>query len=326
MSSAASIRNSFSRLPLFDRLSRWLDAIPHPHLVCEISERHVAGARSSLTGLGVEGFAVESVPEGIVTASPVEVNVANPDALREIVRRTLDRVGSGLDLALLLPDPVVRVFLLHFDTFPRRAEEAIPLLRWRLKKSVPFDVEDTVVSYHLQPARGEGVDVLAAVARQRIIRQYEELVESAGGHPGVVLSSTLATLPLLEEARTTLVARMAGHALTTVIARGDSLCVYRCSEMSGDASSLSPQALLDEIYPAVAFCQDSWQESVQQVRLAGFVGRFQEFRLAIEAELSCSVAPLAASSALDTRLASQVRPLLERELEPLVGWILNRGA
>ena len=96
--------------------------------------------------------------------------------------------------------------------------------------------------------------------------------------------------------------------------------------MSDDASSLSTQALLDEIYPAVAFCQDSWQESVQQVRLAGFAGRFQEFRQAMEGELRCSVAPLASSSALDSRLASQARPLLERELEPLVGWILNRGA
>lgn len=286
----------------------------------------MAAVRSSLTGLGMEGFAVESVPEGVVTASPVELNVANPESLRDVLRRTLDRVGTGLDLALLLPDPVVRVFLLHFDTFPRRSEEAIPLLRWRLKKSVPFDVEDTVVSYHLQPARGEGVDVLAAVVRQRIVRQYEELVESAGGHPGVVLSSTLATLPFLEESRTTLVARMAGRALTTVIGRGDSLCVYRCTEMSEDASSLPAQSLLDEIYPALAFCQDSWQESVQQVRLAGLGGRFQEFRQAIEGELSCSVAPLASSSTLDTRLASQARPLLERELEPLVGWILNRGA
>ena len=326
MSSAAGIRSSLSRLPFFDGLTRWLDAIPHPHLACEISERQVAAVRSSLTGLGVEGFAVESLAEGVVVPSPVELNVANPESLGEVLRRTLERVGGGLDVALLLPDPVVRVFLLHFDTFPRRSDEAIPLLRWRLKKSVPFDVEDTVVSYHLQPARGEGVEVLAAVARQRIVRQYEELVEAAGCHPGVVLSSTLATLPLLEEGRTTLVARMAGRALTTVIARGDSLCVYRCTEMADDASALPAQALLDEIYPAVAFCQDNWHESVQQVRLVGLAGRFQEFRQALEGELGCPVAPLASSSALDSRLAGQVKSLVDRELESLVGWILNRGA
>lgn len=326
MSSAPGIRAPLARLPFVDRLTHWLDAIPHPHLACEISESHIAAARSSLTGLGVEGFAVENLPEGIVAASPVELNVTNPDSLREVLRRTLERVGAGPEVALLLPDPVVRVFLLHFDTFPRRTEEAVPLLRWRLKKSVPFDVEDTVVSYLLQPARGEGVDVLAAVARQRIIRQYEELVEAAGAHVGVVLSSTLATLPLLEGGRTTLVARMAGRALTTVIARGDSLCVYRCTEMAEPASALPVQVLLDEIYPAVAFCQDNWQESVQQVRLAGFGGRFQEFRQAIEGELASPVAPLASSSALDSRLASQSKPLLDRELEPLVGWILNRGA
>jgi len=89
---------------------------------------------------------------------------------------------------------------------------------------------------------------------------------------------------------------------------------------------MSVRALLDEIYPAVAFCQDNWHESVQQVRFAGLGGRFQEFRQAIEGELGCPVAPLASSSALDSRLASQGKPLLDRELESLVGWILNRGA
>jgi type IV pilus assembly protein PilM len=274
----------------------------------------------------VDGFAVETLPAGGVVPSPVELNVTNSAAVQETLSRVLARVGGGPEMALLVPDHVVRVFLLHFDTFPRSAEEAVPLLRWRLKKSVPFDVEDTVVSYHLQPARGEGVDVLAGVARQRIIRQYEELVEAAGCAPGVVMSSTLATLPLLEGPRTTLLARIVDSTLTTVIARDEWLCVYRCTEMSAGAESLPAQALLDEIYPAVAFCQDSWRESVQQVRLAGFAGRFQEFRSVLESDLGCPLTPLASSSALDARLAGAVRPLLDRQLESLVGWMLNRGA
>lgn len=326
MSSAASIRSTLSSVPLFDRFVRWLDAMPHPSVACEISQGQVAAVRSSRAGSGVEGFSVEDLPEGAVAPSPVELNVANAEAVRDVIRRTLERVGGGLDVALLLPDQVVRVFLLHFDTLPRKADEAVPLLRWRLKKSVPFDVEDTVVSYYLQPTRREGVDVLAAVARQRIVRQYEELVEAAGFQPGVVLSSTLATLPLFEEGHTTLLARMTGLALTTIIARGDGLCVYRCTDMAAHSPTLAPQALLDEIYPAVAFCQDNWHESVQQVRLAGLSERFQELRTALEGELGCPVAPLASTSAMDGRLADQVRPLLDRQLESLVGWMLNRGA
>ena len=326
MSSGTGIANVLSRLPFYPRFARWLDAMPHPVLVCEISPTQVAAARGSRAGLSVGAFAAEALPEGAVVASPVEPNIMNPEPVRDALRRTLERVGGGGELALLVPDAVVRVFLLNFETFPSRAEEAVPLLRWRLRKSVPFDVEDTVVSYNLQPARGAGVDVLAGVARQRIVRQYEELVEAVGFSTGVVLSSTLATLPLLEEGRTSLLARLAGTSLATAVARGESLCVYRCSEMGKDASSLEPQALLDEVYPAVAFCQDNWKESVQQVRLAGLTERFQEFRQTIESELGCPVAPLASTSVLDGRFAGEAKPLLDRQLEPLVGWMLNRGA
>ena len=65
------------------------------------------------------------------------------------------------DAALLLPDPVIRVFVQHFDQFPRSAKEAIPMLRWKLKKSVPFEVDETLISYMRQAPR-EGQHVLRA--------------------------------------------------------------------------------------------------------------------------------------------------------------------
>lgn len=324
MSSLAAVPSQGS---FFGRLMHWLDAMPHPAMAVEISATHVAAAQGSRTGSGIEASAVEAIPEGVVVPSPVELNIADPHPVSEALGRVLRRVqGGSPEVALLVPDQVVRVFPLHFDTFPRKTEEAIPLLRWRLKKSVPFDVEDTVVSYITQPPRAGGVDVLAAVARQRIVRQFEEILESAGLLAGVVLSSTLATLPLLEESRTTLLARLTGYTLTTVIVRDEVLCVHRCTQMSADAARLEPQALLEEIYPAVAYYQDTWRESIQQVRLAGFAPRFEEFGRAIEAECGGSVAPLADSSVLREHGSGQAKSLVDRQLESLVGWMLNRGA
>ena len=126
--------------------------------------------------------------------------------------------------------------------------EALPLLRWRLKKSVPFDVDETVVSWMRQEGRQGSLEIVASVARQTIIREYEALLESLGAHASVVLSSTLATLPLLEEDGATLLVRLSGRMLTTVIVRGAGLCVYRSSEMRSEAASLEPQAMLDEVF------------------------------------------------------------------------------
>ena len=199
----------------------------------------------------------------------------------------VQRIGARRpEVALLLPDQVVRVFLLHFETFPRRAEDAIPLLRWRLKKSVPFEMDETIVSYMpqpLAPGNSGGASVLAAVARQKVVRQYEEIVEGMGLRAGVALSSTLASLALLADSRPTLVVRLAGRTLTTVIVRGEALCVYRCTDVPQELAALNAAAVLEEIYPAVAFFQDSWRENIAEIRLAGFTARFDEFRRAVEA-------------------------------------------
>jgi len=309
------------------RGARWLDALPHPPIACEIAAGHVAAARWSRRGFSLQDYAVEALPAGAVVPSPVEPNIVAAEVVREKLQRLMERLQvRGQQGTLLLPDQVVRVFLLHFDTFPKAPDEAVPLLRWRLKKSVPFDVEDTVVSYMKQPARGAGVDILAGMARQRIVRQYEELAESVALSPGVVLSSTLATLPLLDDPRPTLLARLSGATLTTVITRGDLLCVYRCAEVSDEAARLAPQVLLDEIYPAIAYFQDTWQEPVGVVRLAGLGPRFEEFRRVVQAELPCVITPLMPPERVVERSPGDARALMDRQLDSLVGWMMNRVA
>ena len=311
-----------------DRLRRWLDHMPSPSLACEIGPHGVAAARGARRRVSLEAHAFEALPAGAVVPSPVEPNIIDAAAVRAALERVLARVnGHETEAALVIPDQVVRVFLLQFDNFPRGAEEAIPLLRWRLKKSVPFDVEDTVVSYTIQhsgPAAQSGVQVLAAVARQGIVRQYEELLEGAGRAAGMVLSSTLAALPLVDDSHPSLLARLSGRTLTTVIVRRGVLAVYRCTEMPATADALAPQALLDEIYPAAAYYHDTWGEPVGQARLAGFGGRFDEFRAAVERELGCKAAPLSAAAVLEERLAGDARAVVDRDFDALVGWMLYR--
>jgi type IV pilus assembly protein PilM len=210
--------------------------------------------------------------------------------------------------------------------FPRKAEEAIPMLRWRLKKSVPFEAEETLISYMRQAPREDGVDIVTALARLRIVREYESLMESVGMSPGVVMSSTLAALPLLSDGRPSLLARVAGSTLTTAIVREGVLCGYRCITLPADALHLTPQELLDEIYPLAAYYQDSWSEGIAQVHLAGLAERAAEFREPLERELKCPVGPLLKAAAAEGRIRSDEQPLAERGLEALIGWTLNRGA
>jgi type IV pilus assembly protein PilM len=311
---------------LVRRIDAWLHEVPHPGIVVEIADRHVAAARWGNSRGHLEGVAVEPLPAGAVMPSPVETNVTQPDAVRSAMRRVFNRIpASGAQVALLVPDPCVRVFILQFDSLPRRVEDALPLLRWRLKKSVPFDVEETVVSWIRQNGRDGGLEIVTSVARQRIIREYEEIAESLEARVGVVLSSTLASLPLLEDAGSTLLVRLCGKMLTTVIVRGDTLCVYRSSEMRAEAAALGPQAMLDEVFPAVAYYQDSWNASIDRARIAGFGDREKLFGEALSNEMKIGVGSMSAAEGA-LRLDEAAKDMLPHGLDALAGWAMNAKA
>ncbi len=301
-----------------------MNAMPHPSLVVEIAPAHVAVAGWSKSGRNLENYAVEPLPLGAVMASPVDANVVQPEAVKAALRKALGRVPirGGAPVALLIPDPVVRVFILPFETFPRRTDEALGMLRWRLKKSVPFDVDETAVSWMRQIGKDGALEIVAAVARQRIVREYEEVLASFETNAGVVLSSTLTTLPLLEDEGATLLVRMSGKTMITVITQRGGLSVYRSTEMAAEAGALDPQAMLDEIFPAIAYFQDTFDVTPDRARMAGFGSRSGVFRQALSAELKCPIAPLS-ESAIALTLDESSKDLMNQDLDALVGWALN---
>jgi type IV pilus assembly protein PilM len=294
-------------------------------LAIEVAPDRVAAARWSRTG-SLDGYAVESLPVGSLVPSAVEANIANSAAVKAAVANVCDRLRArDEDVAMILPDTVIRVFVQHFEEFPRSAAEAEPMLRWKLKKSVPFEADETLISYMRQAPRESGIDVVTALARLRIIREYESLVEGIGLRPGVVMSSSLAAVSLLEDEKPTLLARVSGSALTTAIVRRGVLCGYRCTELPAQGADLTPEMLLEEVFPVAAYYQDTWQETIQSVRVAGFGTRLAEFVRALEDEFRCDVRSLLHAAASDARIKEDARPLADRELEGLIGWMLQRG-
>ena len=325
MSSTATFRQGIYKSEFVRKVARWLEAMPHPPLAIEIAPDRVSAARWSRTG-GLDGFAVEPLPPGAIVPSAVETNIGNAAAVKSAMTNACSRLrAKDEDVALIVPDPVIRVFVQHFEQFPRSPQEATPMLRWKLKKSVPFEVDETLISYMRQAPREGGVDVVTALARLRIVREYEALAEGAGLFPGVVLSSSLAAIAILDDQKPTLLARVSGAALTTSIVREGILCGYRCTELPTQSKELTAQMLLEEIFPVAAYYQDTWKEGIQSVRVAGLGPRLPEFVPPLEDEFRCEVRSLLHSAISEGRINNDARPLAERELEGLIGWMMQRA-
>src|SRR5208337_2813665 len=112
-----------------------------PPAAVEISPEGVLAAALPAAG-GTPVYAFEALPEGFVVPGIEESNLRAPEAVANAIRSGLERVSPRIrTITLVVPDTLVRVFMLDFDTLPTKAAEALPVMRFRLRKTVPFDVE-----------------------------------------------------------------------------------------------------------------------------------------------------------------------------------------
>jgi hypothetical protein len=89
-------------------------------------------------------------------------------------------------------------------------------------------------------------------------------------------------------------------------------------------SELTPQLLLEEMYPLAAYYQDTLDAPFESVCLSGIGKRFPEFVGPIEGEFRCNVQPLLRTSPPDGRIGEDAHPLAESGMEALLGWLSSR--
>src|SRR5271169_2033054 len=89
----AAFRQGIYKSELVRKVTRWLDASPHPPLALEIAPHRVAGARWTRTG-SLDGFAVEDLPEGALFPSAVEANIVNAGAVKAAVNSVFERLRA----------------------------------------------------------------------------------------------------------------------------------------------------------------------------------------------------------------------------------------
>ena len=168
-------------------LKHWLSD-PPPATIFEIAETGVTLARLTPKSRLPEKLVFAPLPEGIVESSPIRQNIHNVEAFEAALQELLQQTGPirKKDAALLLPDNCARTAVLDFENLPGDPGERLSLIRWRLKKAVPFDVDTASVAYQVQRANATGkqFSVLVAVSPVEVVSQYEAAVRKLGNITG----------------------------------------------------------------------------------------------------------------------------------------------
>jgi len=271
---------------------------PLPRLVFEISEAGVTLARLGSKSRLPEDLVFRPLAAGAVESSPVKENIHDPDEVDRALDQALKQAGNGRkkqkDVALLLPDNCARIAVLDFENLPGDGAERASLIRWRLKKAVPFDVETAAISYQVQkPSRdregasGKQLSVLVAVSPAEVIRQYEAAIRRLGLVPGYVSISVTAALNLLTEHGVTMLAKLAGRTLSLVVVNEGQVRLVRTLE-----AGLDPEAVAADLYPTFVYVADNFGAPVSRLALAGFGASLAQAMDVFRRELGCETAPL----------------------------------
>ncbi len=275
-----------------------------PKLACEIAADRVLAGRLAEDGRSLEACAAHELAPGSVVPDLVEGNLRQRDAVRAVVQETLGSVaGRSHDVIAIVPDAAVRVVLLEFDTLPADTEEAASVVRFRMKKSLPFDVDKARVSYHAQKSNGT-VRVVAAVALSSVVEDYEAAIREAGFSPGVVMPSMLAALGAAAGESPTLVVKVDARTTSIAILNAEQLQLFRTLENTRGVT-ITGEQLAEEVYPSVVFFQDTYHLNIEKIFVAG-ISDIGSAAPALRAQTGAEVQELVMSSQLGISTGSSV--------------------
>ena len=239
-----------------------------PPVAVELSSQGVLAAASP----GSEQapvYAFEPLPPGALVPSITEKNLRSQEAVVAAVRTALGQVAPRTrSVTVVLPDTLVRVFVLDFDALPARAEEAISVIRFRLRKMVPFDVEHAGLSYQVLVENKNECKALAGIIPGPVLQEYEAAIRQAGFEPGAVLPTSLAALAAINSEEPVLAANLGELALTTSITHGHDLLLYRTLDLPEDPNQRL-QEVQRGIAVAAAYYEDKLGARPQLLHFAG---------------------------------------------------------
>jgi type IV pilus assembly protein PilM len=284
-----------------------------PALVCEIRPEGVVAARASAIKGGSEiVMAFAPLAAGALTPGLKVPNLGDASGVRAALESALGEVNArgrarSRALTVVVPDAAARVLLLDFDSLPAKRQEALSVVRFRLRKTVPFDVETAAVSYQVMAQKSDQLNVLVTVMPADVLAEYESVTREAGYEPGAVLPSTLAAAAGVATSGATLMVNRAGDSVTTAVTQGEEMLLHRSMDLPADPAARDEE-MAQAVITALAWYEDTLHASpgamyysgaggadagaqARWMQLAGSVPRLADFTVPEHASSITTVPP-----------------------------------
>ena len=119
-------------------------------------------------------------PAETFTASVVTPRLADEESFTSALKRLRNETGKWEKVSILLPDSWFRVNIVELPSLPDREAEALDVVRWSLKKTLPIPPDDLRVTYTVLSRGGQGAKVLILSALEATLAAIEKAAAAAG--------------------------------------------------------------------------------------------------------------------------------------------------
>ena len=275
----------------------------------------------------VQACASEALPGHAVAASLTSSNVVDQAPVAAALRAVLDRIGGRLKrVALIIPDVAARVSVVRFERVPEKRDDLDQLVRWQVRKAAPFPIDEACVTYTpgvTDPAGG--AEFIVVLARQDVVKGYEDVCAQAGVHAGLVDIATFSVVNLALASAAPqgdwLLVHMRPEYTSIGIVRDGNLIFFR-NRPEGNAESLA-----DVVHETAMYYQDRLAgQGFSRVLVGGSAEAVEAARSSLEERLGTRVEPLDPTWAAPVADRISISPDLKDVLAPLAGILLRTRA
>ena len=303
-----------------------------PTVAVEFAAHQVSAASLEFRGHKpcVAAHAVEPLVDGALVPSLTTHNAHNRAAVVAALGRVLERTGRPRRIGVVVPDLVAKVSLVRFEQVPARAADLDQLVRWQVRKTAPFAIEDAQVSYVPGQRAQDGQEFIVSLARRDVVEEYESLCAEAGAHAGIVDLATFNVVNVVLAGSAPsmvdwLLVNVAPDYASIAILRGEHLIFFR------NRSAETEGTLADLVHQTAMYYEDRLEGAgFGRVFLAGAAGigahqagDIEHLRRSLQERLATPVETVdpRAAAGLTDRIV--VAPALLDTLAPLVGLLLR---
>jgi Tfp pilus assembly PilM family ATPase len=303
---------------------------PAPSVAVEIAASRVSAASLDWRGGRpvVAVHAAEPLPDGVLVPSLTGANTRDRATVVTALNRVLERMGRPRRVGLVIPDVVAKVSLVRFEKLPARAQELDQVVRWQVRKSAPFPIDEAQVSYVSGLHAADGHELIVSLARRDIIQEYEGLCAEAGAHAGLVDLATFNVINAVlagsaAPAADWLLVNVAADSASIALLRGPYLIFFRNRTAETDGT------LADLVHQTAMYYEDRLQGAgFTRVLLAGGAGArdaadLDQVRRSLEERLRTRVDAVDPRTAVTLTDRITASPALLDTLAPLVGLLLR---